>query len=171
MTAVVLMVSSGLRVAEVVGIRVVDVDLVDGSIRIQGKGQRERTVFLAGSASIAVLEALMSERSAAAIPHDQLLFNVRQAPLSTAAVRYRVRLAAAEAGIATRVTPHMLRHSAATLLIEGGVDIRYVQRLLGHASLATTQIYTHVSDRALRQAVLDADVLNGRMGFAGPKAA
>ena len=74
-------------------------------------------------------------------------------------MRSRLAKAASDASLRVKVTPHMLRHTAATQLIEAGVDIRYIQRLLGHASLATTEIYTHVSDRALRRVVSDADVL------------
>jgi integrase/recombinase XerD len=74
-------------------------------------------------------------------------------------MRARLVNAARDAGLGIRVTPHMLRHTAATQLIESGVDIRYIQRLLGHASLSTTEIYTHVSDGALRRVVSDADVV------------
>jgi integrase/recombinase XerD len=74
-------------------------------------------------------------------------------------MRSRLVKAARAAGLSARVTPHMLRHTAATQLIEAGVDIRYIQRLLGHASLSTTEIYTHVSDRALSRVVSKADVL------------
>ena len=74
-------------------------------------------------------------------------------------VRSQLRRYAREAGLPRRVTPHMLRHTAATLLIEFGVDIRFVQRLLGHSSIATTEIYTHVSDQALRTTLARADVL------------
>jgi integrase/recombinase XerD len=88
-----------------------------------------------------------------------LLFNRRYGPLTASAMRTRLRKVADEAGVRTRVTPHMLRHTAATQLIEAGVDIRFIQRLLGHASLTTTEIYTHVSDRALMRVVSDADVL------------
>ncbi len=78
-------------------------------------------------------------------------------------MRRRLAHAAQAAGLGARVTPHMLRHTAATQLIEAGVDIRYIQRLLGHASLTTTEIYTHISDRALRQVLSDADVLGRRL--------
>jgi integrase/recombinase XerD len=74
-------------------------------------------------------------------------------------IRARLRRHAGLAGVARRVTPHMLRHTAATLLIETGVDIRFVQRLLGHSSIATTEIYTHVSDEALRTTLERANVL------------
>jgi integrase/recombinase XerD len=77
-------------------------------------------------------------------------------------MRSRLRKVARDAGLSDKVTPHMLRHTAATQLIEAGVDIRYIQRLLGHASLSTTEIYTHVSDRALRRVVSKADVV-GRL--------
>lgn len=74
-------------------------------------------------------------------------------------MRSRLRRAADAASLSLRVTPHMLRHTAATQLIEAGVDIRYIQRLLGHASLTTTELYTHVSDEALKRVVTAADTL------------
>jgi integrase/recombinase XerC len=83
--------------------------------------------------------------------------NARSQPASAACLRARIIGLAESAGLARRVTPHMLRHTAATALIEGGVDIRFVQRLLGHQSIATTQLYTHVSDRALRAAIQSAN--------------
>jgi len=75
-------------------------------------------------------------------------------------IRSRLRSIASQSGIQRRITPHMLRHTAATLLIETGVDIRFVQRLLGHSSIATTEIYTHVTDEALRSSLARADVLS-----------
>jgi integrase/recombinase XerD len=75
-------------------------------------------------------------------------------------IRSRLRSIAFQSGIQRRITPHMLRHTAATLLIETGVDIRFVQRLLGHSSIATTEIYTHVTDEALKSSLARADVLS-----------
>jgi integrase/recombinase XerD len=94
-------------------------------------------------------------------PHSDgpLLVNRFGAPMKPQSVRSKLRRFAAEAGLERRVTPHMLRHTAATLLIETGVDIRFVQRLLGHASIATTEIYTHVTDEALRVTLERANVL------------
>ena len=92
--------------------------------------------------------------------HPYLLFNLRYEPLTPARHGGQgSRRSRPPPGLSNRVTPHMLRHTAATQLIEAGVDIRYIQRLLGHASLSTTEIYTHVSDSALRRVVSDADVL------------
>ena len=86
-----------------------------------------------------------------------LFLNVRGQPATAASIRARIRALAERAGIGRRVTPHMFRHTAATALIEAGVDIRFVQRLLGHQSIATTQLYTHVSDRALKAAIMGAN--------------
>jgi integrase/recombinase XerD len=163
--AVALMVATGARVNEVVSIRCHDIDLPSRGLRIVGKGRRERQVFLTNDWIKGLTRAYLTTRATLGVEHTELLFNSRHEPLSPAAMRSRLVKAAEEAGLGARVTPHMLRHTAATQLIEAGVDIRYIQRLLGHASLSTTEIYTHVSDRALRRVVSDADVL-GRLARA-----
>jgi site-specific recombinase XerD len=156
-----LMVATGVRVNEAVGIRCDDIDLRGGSVRLLGKGRRERHVFLPNEWITDLTAAYLRTRADLCPAHPQLLFGLRRQPLSTAAMRSRLAKAARAAGLETRVTPHMLRHTAATQLIEAGVDIRYIQRLLGHASLTTTEIYTHVSDSALKHVVSNADVLGG----------
>jgi integrase/recombinase XerD len=161
--AVALMVATGVRVNEVVSIKCQDIDLAGRTMRILGKGRRERHVFLTNDWIEGLTEAYLHTRETLHIDHQELLFNRRHQPLTTAATRRRLAAAARAAGIGGSVTPHMLRHTAATELIEAGVDIRFIQRLLGHASLSTTEIYTHVSDRALRRVVSDADVLGRRL--------
>ncbi len=157
--AVALMVSTGVRVNEGVSIRCQDIDLPSRTLRLVGKGRRERQVFLPNDWIAELTRAYIEARASLGVAHPRLLFNLRYEPLSPPAMRSRLAKAARAAGLKTHVTPHMLRHTAATQLIEAGVDIRYIQRLLGHASLSTTEIYTHVSDRALRSVVSDADVL------------
>ena len=157
--AVALMLATGVRVHEVVTIECRGIDLTGRSVRLLGKGRRERQVFLTNDWITELTSAYLSTRAALAVEHPFLLFNTHQAPLTTAAMRSRLAKAAEAAGIRSHVTPHMLRHTAATQLIESNVDIRYIQRLLGHASLSTTEIYTHVSNQALRRVVSDADVL------------
>ena len=157
--AVVIMFTTGLRVSEAMSIRCTDVSLEDRSIRVMGKGSRERTVFVPDRWMTQLLNSYLSTRQHLKIEHPYLLFNRKGAPMTTAAMRARLATATKDAGIITSITPHMLRHSAATQLLESGVDIRYVQRLLGHASLSTTEIYTHVSDFALRRMITQANVL------------
>lgn len=157
--AVVLMVATGVRVHEVVGIRCQDIDLPGRTIRLVGKGRRERQVFLTNGWITSLTGAYIKARTDLGLQHPRLLFNLHYDPLAPPAMRSRLAKAATAAGLDSHVTPHMLRHTAATQLIEAGVDIRYIQRLLGHASLSTTEIYTHVSDRALKRVVSDADVL------------
>lgn len=159
--AVALMVSTGVRVHEVVGVRCQDIDLSGRSIRVVGKGRRERQVFLTNDWIASLTAAYMEARLQLGLQHTRLLFNLHHDALTPPALRSRLAKAAAAAGLDSRVTPHMLRHTAATQLIEAGVDIRYIQRLLGHASLSTTEIYTHVSDSALKRVVSDADILGG----------
>jgi integrase/recombinase XerD len=157
--AVALMYSTGLRVGELVGIRCMDLDPSGQSICVNGKGSRERRVYFPGGWITELVTAYLATRDHLAIQHARVFFNRRGAPLTAPALRSRLARAAHGAGVERHITPHMLRHSAATQLIESGVDIRYVQRLLGHASLSTTEIYTHVSDDALRQMISKANVL------------
>jgi site-specific recombinase XerD len=157
--AVTLMVSTGLRVGELVSVKIEDIDLAAGGIRVLGKGRRERVVYIANDWISDLLSRYIAAREAMGTGHQSLLLNQAGRPLSTAAVRARLAQGAVAAGLTRRVTPHMLRHTAATQLVESGVDIRFVQRLLGHASLSTTEIYTHVSDQSLRRVVTAADVL------------
>jgi integrase/recombinase XerD len=157
--AVALMVTTGIRVNESVSIKCHDIDLPGRTLRLVGKGCRERQVFLTNDWITALTSAYIQARSTLVLNHHRLLFNLRYDPLTPAAMRSRLARATRAADLRMHVTPHMLRHTAATQLIEAGVDIRYIQRLLGHACLSTTEIYTHVSDRALRRVVSDADVL------------
>ena len=159
--AVALIVATGLRVSEVVSLRCCDMDLPTRSLRVVGKGLRERQVFLTNEWISSLTNAYVTTRSALQIDHDLLLFNSHGSPLTAPALRSRLKKASHEAGLGRRVTPHMLRHTAATQLLEAGVDIRFVQRLLGHASLSTTELYTHVSDHVLKRVVTTADVLGG----------
>jgi site-specific recombinase XerD len=160
---VALMLTTGARVHEVVGITCGDIDLQTLSIRVLGKGRRERHVFLPNSWLAAFTSTYLQARGELGITHARLLFNALHEPLTAEAMRSRLGKAADAAGLSLRITPHMLRHTAATRLIEAGVDIRYIQRLLGHASLTTTELYTHVSDEALQRVVTAADTLERMM--------
>lgn len=157
--AVTLMVATGVRVNESVSIRCQDINLPGRTLRLVGKGRRERQVFLPNDWIAGLMSAYVEARSSLGVTHSRLLFNLHHEPLTPPAMRSRLAKAARAAGLETHVTPHILRHTAATQLIEAGVDIRYIQRLLGHASLSTTEIYTHISDHALRRVVSDADIL------------
>jgi integrase/recombinase XerD len=157
--AVGLMISTGVRVGEAVTIRCDSLNLSSRSIRIYGKGARERTVYFPAGWLLSLLESYICTRGELRISHDFLLFSRNGLPMSTSALRGRLAAASSGAGLNRVVTPHMLRHSAATELLDSGVDIRYVQRLLGHASINTTEIYTHVSDAALRKVITNANIL------------
>jgi integrase/recombinase XerD len=155
--AVEILFATGVRVGELEQVDLNDVDLQRGAILIQGKGARQRTVYMSNDETMAALRAYMRIRRQFAANTDRLLINSRGRPLRAASVRARLSHLCSAAAVKRRVTPHMLRHSAATCLMEASVDIRFVQRFLGHASIVTTQLYTHVSDAALRKAVIDAD--------------
>ena len=157
--AVGLMVATGVRVSELVTISCADIDIPSATVRVTGKGRRERTVYLPGRWISRLCHLHIATHKQMASNHQFLLFNRDGAPLTPAAMRARLTVAVRRAGLSRHITPHMLRHSAATQLLESGVDIRYVQRLLGHASITTTEIYTHVTDHALRQVISNANVL------------
>ena len=153
------MLSTGIRVGELCKLRVEDVSPEGGSLRIQGKGSRDRVAYICDAGLRDELRRTVKARQQTVGRQASLFLNRYGLPMRPQSVRSRLRRYADEVGIARRITPHMLRHTAATLLIETGVDIRFVQRLLGHSSIATTEIYTHVSDEALRTTLERADVL------------
>lgn len=157
--AVRLMVATGLRVGELCRLRVEDIAPDGASLRIHGKGARDRIAYIAEATLRKELQCLVSSRERIAGVGAPLFLNRRGGKLHPQSVRQRLHRATKAAGLSRRITPHMLRHTAATLLIETGVDIRIVQRLLGHSSIATTEIYTHVSDEALRTSLERANVL------------
>jgi site-specific recombinase XerD len=157
--AVRLMVATGLRVGELCKLRVQDISPDGGSLRVHGKGSRDRVAYIADLAFRAELRALVDCRRRLDGVGASLFVNRNGSRLRPQSVRTKLHRAAEAAGLARRITPHMLRHTAATLLIETGVDIRIVQRLLGHSSIATTEIYTHVSDETLRTTLERANVL------------
>jgi site-specific recombinase XerD len=159
--AVRLMVVTGIRVGELCKLQIDDLSPDGSALRIHGKGSRDRVVYVTDPGLAGELCDLVRRRRRGGNSCRALFVNRHRAAIRTQTVRTKLRRYAAELGLTRRVTPHMLRHTAATLLIETGVDIRFVQRLLGHASIATTEIYTHISDEALRSTLQRADVLAG----------
>jgi len=148
-----LMYGSGLRVAEVAGLTVDRLDLGRGRVTVMGKGSKEREVPMSDPAVLAIEAYLVAgRRSMASEGSPAAFFNRRHKPIGTRDIRRLVGRYGARMLSGRHVTPHTLRHSFATHLLEGGADIRAVQELLGHASVATTQRYTHVSRSRLFEA-------------------
>jgi integrase/recombinase XerD len=144
---------AGLRVSELCGLKLTDLHLADGLVRVVGKGDKERLVPLGRQVIAAVSTYRNTTRSALdrGRTGGRVLLNARGTPLSRVGAWGVVKEHARRAGIRKRVTPHTLRHTFATHLLEGGADLRAVQEMLGHADLSTTQIYTHVDREYLRK--------------------
>ena len=147
-----LMYACGLRASEAVSLEVGDVDVDDGVLRARGKGSKERIVPVGRSALQAV--RAYRERGRPALvkggPEPRLFVNFRGGPLTRQGLYKIVRRHATTAGLAERMSPHTLRHTFATHLLAGGCDLRAVQEMLGHADVATTQLYTHLSSERLK---------------------
>jgi integrase/recombinase XerD len=136
----------GLRVGELCHLRLEDIEFDRHLLHVRsGKGDKDREVVLE-ERTIAAIERYLADRAVEGVESPRLF------PLTPVTVERMVRKRAQQAGIAQHVTPHVLRHTLATVLLRKGCDIRYIQKLLGHASVATTQIYTHVDTQALRDA-------------------
>ena len=152
-----LLYGTGVRISEACGLNVADVDQGRRVVRVLGKGGRERAVPYGVPAQRALDVWLSAGRPALVTPGSggALLLGTRGGRLNPTTAR-RIVAGWADAAGVPRVTPHGLRHSAATHLLEGGADLRAVQELLGHSSLASTQIYTHVSVERLRAAYRQA---------------
>jgi len=145
--------SGGIRVGEMQKLDLVDVDLSSGVMRVRGKRKKERLAFL-GTPARSALERYLALRQVemGPIPAEALFVNNRGKRLSVRGLERVVDGQLKRAGLAGRGTPHTLRHSFATHMLDAGADLRSVQELLGHADLATTQIYTHVTPKRLREA-------------------
>ena len=169
-----LLYGTGIRISEAVGLDLADLDLDDGMIRVLGKGNKERVVPLGRSARRA-LEAYLRDgrlalrrpRSRRASDADAVMLNARGGRISRQACWTIVRRAGERVGLGDRLSPHVLRHSCATHMLDHGADLRVVQELLGHASISTTQVYTKVSPERLR-AVYDAAHPRARMNRGKP---
>lgn len=146
---------SGLRVSELISLRMEQIDWDDGFLRITGKGNKTRYVPLGGMAAQALNQYMHTARAmlaqATRRPAPELFLSRRGKALSRERVRQIIKARAKEAGLPENVYPHIMRHSFATHLLENGADLRVIQDMLGHADLATTQIYTHVEQKRLMQ--------------------
>ncbi len=155
--------AAGLRISELAAAELASLDPRRGEIRVLGKGRKER-VGLLGRPAVDALEryladgrpVLVGRRASAATAPTEVFLNHRGEPLGVRGLRYRLDRLCRAAGLPEGVSPHTLRHSFATHLLDGGADLRVVQELLGHESLATTQVYTHVSPTRLRAAYRQA---------------
>ncbi len=162
------MYSCGLRVTELVELKLSQVDLIDGQVRVIGKGNKERIVPIGTTAIHAIDDYLSYYRSGLqpAAGHEDTLFLGRQGRgMSRQMAFTMIRRLAIQAGIRKNVSPHTFRHSFATHLVEAGADLRAVQVMLGHAQIATTEIYTHLDRRFLRDQVTQ---FHPRSGSAAP---
>lgn len=141
-----LLYGSGLRVSELCGLKMQDVD--DTFVRVRGKGGKERVVPI-GTRAIEALDAYLAHRDD---EQGWLFLSKRGKQLDRTAVWKRIKVMAERAGITKTISPHTLRHSFATHLLDGGADLRIIQEMLGHSSIGTTDRYTHVSHKRLQAA-------------------
>ena len=148
----------GLRASEAIGLEVGDVDLEHGIVRAQGKGSKERIVPLGGEAAAAVSGTCApGGRSSSHSPEERKLFvNFRGGPLTRQGLYKIMQRHAKAVGLGGQMSPHTLRHTFATHLLSGGCDLRSVQEMLGHADVATTQLYTHLSGEEIKEVYFKA---------------
>jgi site-specific recombinase XerD len=163
-----LLYATGMRISELAGLTLDRLDLARRRLRVIGKGNKERQLLFGAPAGAALRAYLSEARPVLArrggTDDGTVFLNAAGAPLSARGARMVLGRWVRAAGAPNRTSPHTLRHSFATHLLEGGADLRVVQELLGHANLQTTQVYTHLSDAALRSAYRGAHPRAGRSG-------
>ena len=159
-----LLFATGIRVSELCSLELSDVHLDEGEVKIYGKGAKERFVQIANPAVIQALSDYWVANKQAIEANGVFFINRLQKPLSDQSVRGIIKKYEKLAGVDLHITPHMFRHSFATLLLEEDVDIRYIQGLLGHSSIVTTQIYTHIAGKKQRD-ILSTKHPRNRMHF------
>ncbi|HET6991285.1 MAG TPA: tyrosine-type recombinase/integrase [Bacteroidia bacterium] len=146
--------ATGTRVSEMCYLKCEDIDLESGLIRIMGKGSRQRSIQICHPEVLKILRAYHLLTQKRFNTTEYFFINRLGKRLSDQSVRFMIEKYSSEAGISKRITPHTFRHSFATLLLEQNVDIKYIQTLLGHSSISTTQIYTHVNSTKQREILL-----------------
>jgi integrase/recombinase XerC len=152
-----MMYAAGVRLSEIVGLNLSNVDLGERTLLVRGKGNKERMVLVGGPAEQAIGRYLARGRPQLALTDEAALFvNKTGRRLSGRSIQQIVRRHALRAGLDQHVFPHLVRHSFATHLLDGGAELRVVQELLGHASASTTQIYTHVTEEQARRVYTQA---------------
>lgn len=147
---------TGLRVSEAVNIKISDIDLKNNSLKVLGKGNKERIVYFGDYAVTYLEEYLALRKNIKSKDNEYLFWNKDYQRLTRRGAEYLINTIAKKALLKQRITPHTLRHSFATEMLNNGCDIRSVQELLGHKSLSTTGIYTHVTNEVVRQEYLKA---------------
>lgn len=172
-----LMYATGARISEIAALHLDDIDMQQGSVRLFGKGRKERIVPLYSTAlkaveiyvnharphrcPVSLTQAQSKKQDEVNLNSSSLFISIKKHPMSAAALRVRFETLLSQAGLPASITPHTMRHTFATELLQGGADLRSVQELLGHASLSTTQIYTHMSVERLKDATRQAHPRSG----------
>ena len=142
-----LLYASGVRVSELVNIKLSAIDLKNRTIRVFGKGRKERMVMFSKSCQVTLVDYLDHSEH---VGNDYLFLNAQGNQLTTRGVEYILKEIQNKCGIQLGLHPHLLRHTFATHLLEGGADLRVIQELLGHESINTTQVYTHITEEAMK---------------------
>lgn len=167
--------SSGLRIGEVVGLNVTDINFDLREVKVTGKGNKQRLIPV-GKVALKALSNYLNIREKINVEdHDALFLNQRGKRITTRALQQNVSRIAVNAGVDGKVSPHKIRHSFATQMVNNGADLRFVQEMLGHSSLSVTQVYTHLDNTSLQKTIAkahprvsnntqDKDVLNRKMG-------
>lgn len=154
-----LLISTGIRISELCSLRLKQIDIEEQKINILGKGRKERTIYLGNKETLKLLETYIKTYKET---REEYLFVGKDgiSHLEEQSVRLMFRNLPYKMGLEMKITPHMFRHTFATMLLESGVDIRYIQQILGHSSIAVTQIYTHVSMDKQREILTNLNPIN-----------
>ena len=158
-TLISVMFSTGIRVSELCNIKLKDIDLLEKKLKIFGKGSKERILYLGNSNVVQLCQMYLTYNNTCK-KNEYYFLNKFNKKLSEQTVRILLKKIESELELSTHITPHMFRHTFATTLLEKGVDIRYIQNILGHSSISTTQIYTYVTYSKQKEILTNKNPIN-----------
>lgn len=158
-TLISVMFSTGIRVSELCNIKLKDIDLLEKKLKIFGKGSKERILYLGNSNVVQLCQMYLTYNNTCK-KNEYFFLNKFNKKLSEQTVRILLKKIESELELSTHITPHMFRHTFATTLLEKGVDIRYIQNILGHSSISTTQIYTYVTYSKQKEILINKNPIN-----------